>query len=309
MVVLAGINVGSVFMDSYIDSKGFVSGVDGINSYCNSIFSGITKMLGIEWNNMKTQTSNKVVDISNTVALGFENIKNDIGCKIGTARGSVSSGFSGIWSDISTNVNNAKSDVSLGVGDIKDKFSGLGTFLNGDFNSDWTKAFDGIKKFFGGTWGGIEALLKTSINGCIGIVNKFIAGIWNSVRGVVNVIGNLIREFGSLLGFSNWGFTMPEAPKIPFLAKGGIVTQPTLAMVGERGKEAVLPLESNTDWMVGLANMIAGAVSGSVGQNINQSGGGNVIKLYLDGNQVAETIFEDIVNAAGRRGVSFQAVR
>ena len=35
---------------------------------------------------------------------------------------------------------------------------------------------------------------------------------------------------------------MPQIPEIPSLAKGGIVNSPTLAMIGESGPEAVIPL-------------------------------------------------------------------
>ena len=48
------------------------------------------------------------------------------------------------------------------------------------------------------------------------------------------------------------------APKIPKLATGGIVTAETLARIGEGNKkEAVLPLEQNTQWMDILADRIA----------------------------------------------------
>jgi hypothetical protein len=40
-------------------------------------------------------------------------------------------------------------------------------------------------------------------------------------------------------GFGGKGFSVPN---IPMLANGGIVTGPTLAMIGERGPEAVIPL-------------------------------------------------------------------
>jgi hypothetical protein len=33
-----------------------------------------------------------------------------------------------------------------------------------------------------------------------------------------------------------------DVPNIPMLAEGGIVTKPTLALIGERGAEAVVPL-------------------------------------------------------------------
>ena len=52
------------------------------------------------------------------------------------------------------------------------------------------------------------------------------------------------------------GFSV-NLPYVPYLAKGGIVDSPTLAMVGEAGKEAVMPLENNTGWMNVLANKLS----------------------------------------------------
>ena len=41
-------------------------------------------------------------------------------------------------------------------------------------------------------------------------------------------------------GIGGKGFDIPD---IPMLANGGIVTGPTLAMIGEAGPEAVIPLD------------------------------------------------------------------
>jgi hypothetical protein len=41
-------------------------------------------------------------------------------------------------------------------------------------------------------------------------------------------------------GLGGKGFDVPD---IPMLANGGIVTGPTLAMIGEAGPEAVIPLD------------------------------------------------------------------
>jgi len=40
------------------------------------------------------------------------------------------------------------------------------------------------------------------------------------------------------------------------LAKGGIISTPTRAIIGEQGREAVLPLENNTEWMDMLAERL-----------------------------------------------------
>lgn len=44
---------------------------------------------------------------------------------------------------------------------------------------------------------------------------------------------------------------------VPALAKGGIADGATLAMIGEAGKEAVLPLERNTGWIDNLAEKLS----------------------------------------------------
>ncbi len=61
-----------------------------------------------------------------------------------------------------------------------------------------------------------------------------IASIWN------NTIGKLsFKVPGWVPGIGGKGFDVPD---IPLLADGGIVTGPTLAMIGEAGPEAVIPL-------------------------------------------------------------------
>jgi hypothetical protein len=57
-------------------------------------------------------------------------------------------------------------------------------------------------------------------------------------------------------------------PKIPQLAEGGIVDRATLAMIGEAGKEVVMPLENNTAWIDKLADKIS-AKSGNTSKTYN----------------------------------------
>lgn len=67
-----------------------------------------------------------------------------------------------------------------------------------------------------------------------GIFNG-VAKIWN------NTVGKLSFKVPSWVpGIGGKGF---DVPNIPMLAEGGIVTSPTLAMIGERGPEAVVPLD------------------------------------------------------------------
>jgi len=53
---------------------------------------------------------------------------------------------------------------------------------------------------------------------------------------------------------------MPQIPTIPNLAKGGIVTSPTLAMIGEKGPEAVVPLGRGAGMTINL--VVNGDING-----------------------------------------------
>lgn len=65
--------------------------------------------------------------------------------------------------------------------------------------------------------------------------------------------------------------TVPKGAKIPALAAGGIVNQPTLALIGEAGPEAVVPL-NKANKMGGTYNITVnagmGADGGSIGREI-----------------------------------------
>ena len=93
--------------------------------------------------------------------------------------------------------------------------------------------FEGVKEGVTGTVDFIKGLL----NGVLGFYKSLfngIASLWN------RTVGRLSFSIPDWVpGIGGKGFSVP---KIPLLAEGGIVTDPTLAMIGERGPEAVIPL-------------------------------------------------------------------
>lgn len=156
-----------------------------------------------------------------------------------------------VWSVIQT-VFTAITDV---LGGIFDALGGLLDFITGVFSGDWKKAWEGIKAFFKGIWDAIWGIVKGIINLIIDGINMLWKGIYKAVKGIVDSIGGIAGAIGDLFG-KNWRFSMPaNPPLIPKLARGGIIDQPTLAMVGEAGKEAVVPLE-NTAFADSIANAI-----------------------------------------------------
>lgn len=66
----------------------------------------------------------------------------------------------------------------------------------------------------------------------------------NSVNWIIDKVNTVINAINSIANVGrSFGVSVPSIPNIPKLAQGGIVTKPTLAMIGEGGEsEAVIPL-------------------------------------------------------------------
>lgn len=115
-------------------------------------------------------------------------------------------------------------------------------------------------------------LLLTILTGPIGLAVSAVIKNWDKIKsGASRVVGFIKTVFGGIADAISWpfragfdairsawnstvggfGFSVPDwipvvggnSFNIPYLAEGGIVNRPTLAMIGEAGKEAVVPLD------------------------------------------------------------------
>lgn len=137
---------------------------------------------------------------------------------------------------------------------IKLIFKGIIDFVAGIFTGDWKRAWEGIKNIFKGVFDGLSGIVKSPINGIIAILNGLIGGVATAVNAVAKMLNKLkvtIPSWVPGIGGKSIGFNLPtwSPGKIPYLAKGGVIDHPTLAMMGEDGKEAVVPLERNREWI------------------------------------------------------------
>ena len=163
---------------------------------------------------------------------------------------------------------------------IKEIFSPVANF----FKDVWNKAYNAVKNvfspivdFFGGIWDkiknkfsklgtsigdAISSAVKSGINGVISLIERTI----NKAIGLINGAIKLIN----LLPGVNVGYV--KKLSMPRLAKGGIIDSATIAMVGEQGKEAVVPLENNTEWMDKLADRLAAKMASPTRVSLNVDG-------------------------------------
>ena len=110
--------------------------------------------------------------------------------------------------------------ISTYIGMVADVLSGIIDFIAGVFTGDWERAWNGVKEIFSSIWEGIKKLAKSAINALANIVNGIIRGLNKIHLPNWEILGSLAGK----------GINIPL---IPTLAKGGVLTSPTVAMMGE----------------------------------------------------------------------------
>ena len=222
------------------------------------------------WNSIKEKASNTWEGIKNV----FSTVGNWFHDKVISP---VANFFSGMWDKLKNGAKNAWNG-------IKSVFSTVANFFGDIFSKAWKKVKDIFStggKIFDGIKDGIVNAFKTIVNAIITGINKVVALPFKGINWALNKIKSV--EILGLKPF-DWISTI-SVPQIPKLAKGGITNGATLAEIGEAGREMVLPLESNTQWMDLLAD------------KINQRQGRSIptkLVLQVNGRTFGETAIENI---------------
>ena len=262
---------------------GWFGGVwSGIQSVFSAVGSWFASVFGAAWSGVQSIWSaatgffsgvwNGITRIFSVVVGWFKNVFSTAWSGVKSVWSAATGWFQGIWNGI-TKV-----------------FSVVGEWFSSTFGAAWT----GIKNiwsaatgWFTGIWNGIKGAFKPNmisdafgrawgaIKDAWGGAAGWFQGIWDGIssgfRGAINAIIKgmnwLIRGMNKIhfdipdwvpgVGGKGFGIHIGE---IPLLAEGGVIDKATLAMLGESGKEAVVPLEKNTGWIRSLSKELISEV-------------------------------------------------
>lgn len=198
------------------------------------------------------------------------------------------------WNDVTS----ALSKVASWFGDIfgkafdavKNAFSSIGDFFKG--------VWDTVKSIFvnAGQMVGeaVGGAFKSAVNAVLGTIENVVNGFIGMINGVLGVVRNLpgLGWVGSVSTVS-----------LPRLARGGIVDSPTIAMIGEAGKEAVVPLE-NTGFIQTLGRVVSSAVVNAMAGVSPQGGfsGDGDIVIQIAGHEFGRVAIQEINKEHERAG-------
>ncbi len=144
-----------------------------------------------------------------------------------------------------------------------------------------TNLWNGVGATWNRVWKGIANTVIRFVNGIIDAINKMISAI--------NSISITIPSGVPWIGSRHIGFNLRTIGHVPYLAKGGIVTAPTLAVLGEAGAEAVVPLSKNNEFTEGIQDAVYNAIREAMNTNAGQP-------IELTVNIGSSTVYKDIIN-------------
>lgn len=155
-------------------------------------------------------------------------------------------------------------------GQLAEGFKSTLAFINTQFiqpaKTNIGQFVQGLQSTFAKIGEFITAPFKAALNVVRGVVNQILNAVGNSIRSVVNAINGIIRGANAALS----RLKLPQIPTLPMpnipqFAKGGVVTGPTLAMVGEGNEPEYIVPQSKAagfaqNWIGGKRG--AGAIPG-----------------------------------------------
>ncbi len=241
---------------------------DAIKAKTLEIWGAISAYLGEVWNGITTTTQNIWNGIKDFFSGVWEGIQEVFKFGVALAVGLVIEYFNLFGIDIVATWQTIVASLQFAWTVIQAAFSSALNFIQGIWTTVWTT----VSGFLAPIWEGIKTVIGTAwqwISDKFNEVSKPISDAWaemwngmgdlvttvwdgvrnafkSSINFIIDGINTVIRALNSVAskGGSALGMKTISIPTIPRLASGGIVTSPTLAMIGEAGPEAVLPLSS-----------------------------------------------------------------
>ena len=251
-----------------------------------NIFTPIGSWFGQRWADVTSALANIgawFTDMFQKAWTGLTNIFSKLGSWFGERWADVTNALSSVsnwFGEMFTNAYNA----------VKDAFSSIGDFFKG--------VWDTVKSIFvnAGQMVGeaVGGAFKSAVNAVLGTIENVVNGFIGMINGVLGVVRNLpgLGWVGSVSTVS-----------LPRLARGGIVDSPTIAMIGEAGKEAVVPLE-NTGFIQTLGRVVSSAVVNAMA-GISPQGGfssdGDIV-IQIAGHEFGRVAIQEINKEHERAG-------
>ncbi len=264
-------NIGNLVM-SVINTV--ISILQQLWSFVEPFFTEMFTWLMDFWNNTGSKIFENVMGFVNglidLVSMIWNNVISPI---INFLVQNLQPAFSTVFGIISGVVQGFGNTIGAIIESVTGILKGIIDFITGVFSGNWEKAWNGVKDIFSNIVSGLGNIIKAPINFIIDTINGLIRGL------------NNVKVPDWVPGIGGKGINIPQIPK---LAKGGIVDEATLALIGEgKSSEAVIPLDRT------LTKYMAEA--------LRQAGGNNSITVNFYPQRMTEAELDNAFNYINRK--------
>jgi phage-related protein len=281
VVALAALAAGLYY--AYTHSAKFRAAVDALGAAMRWLGGAVMATVGFvreHWRLLLTILIGPIALAGLAIAKHWDGIRNAVVNGVSAVIGFVRAHWRVIVSILTGPIGAAAIQIASHFGSIKRGAESVVGFVRG---------IPGKLRGLAGSFGSAgRALISAFVNGmknAAGIVSGIAGNVWSAVERLLN---GAIDRINAALSFT---ISIPgpdihvNAPNIPHLAKGGVVTRPTLALIGEDGPEAVVPL--------GAKNRPRGQMPAGGGVVININGALDPVAV---GRQVEQILIKHVQN-------------
>ena len=281
-------NLPAILQSPVVTVYNWVKGTDRLDRSVKTLntdtanFNRTMTSVNVEMKTFSTESVDNVKSVQSSFETFSSKLSGDVVSTVLSAKGSIISSFASmkdeatnslatLGANVVTSMQNTASTVTAPLQGIKNNIvsvfreagqesvtsiSDLSTRMSSALGA-LVQSSKGQLEGYKGTWQELHGATR-------GVSNSVIDGSERMANAVTDAFNSLLHNLdGFEIDIPNYKFkSRPKTPlphiTIPKLATGGIVSSPTTALIGEAGREAVLPLENNTDWMNTLADRING---------------------------------------------------
>ena len=217
--------------------------INGAKSVVDTVSNAIKSALATVWAWMMNNATTNWNAIKNAVSTAINAAKSVVATVSGAIQSVMSSAWNAAKSTAMTVWNGIQSAISGPINTAKSLVSGAVDTIKG------IMGFGGVLGTVQSVWNGIKSALTDPISAA----KDTIKGIVDTICGFFNVSISFPHIPLPHFGISPAGWVIGDLLKgiipslsISWYAKGGVFSQPAIVGVGERGTEAVLPLNAKT---------------------------------------------------------------
>ena len=252
-------------------TKSFTIQKNGFESLSKAVSDGtsvMTEAVSLFGDKMNGDVVAKITSSKNAISATITSLSEDTKFKMNDMTNSVIGSISNADKAIVTPMANIKNTITNGFKEAGTEsikaINEMGSKMSGALDGAISASKETVSGYKG-VWDGLKGSVKDTSNSVIAGSESMANGVTTAFNGIIRNLKNFRVKIPDIGDNKDAGkefdFThLKELEKIsiPRLAKGGIISSPTTALIGEAGKEAVVPLENNTGWIDNLADRLGG---------------------------------------------------